>query len=101
MDGKPLAHVAVAFQPSGETLNPGPGSSGQTNENGEFTLKVIGTGNKGAVVGWHSVQIHPPASSDGKKPEIKIPLRYNFKTELKFEVKPGNNTAYFELKSTP
>src|SRR5205809_5710304 len=59
MDGKPLANVAVSFQPIGNNLNLGAGSSGRTNENGEYTLEVIGGGGKGAVVGMHRVEINP------------------------------------------
>jgi len=40
-------------------------------------------------------------SSDtrGAKPNVTIPLRHNYQTELKFEVKRGGNTANFDLTS--
>jgi hypothetical protein len=55
MDGKPLADVVVMFQPSGDTLEPVPGSTRRTNENGEYTLTVVGEGINGAVIGPHTV----------------------------------------------
>jgi hypothetical protein len=103
MDGKPLANVAVLFQPIGGTLNPGPGSSGRTDENGGYTLTVMGGGGKGAVVGLHRVEVHPTVAggTDDRRPpqKMQIPLRYNYKSELEFEVKRGNNTADLHLTS--
>jgi hypothetical protein len=104
MDGKPLANAAVNFQPlGGDQANPGPGSSGRTNDKGEYTLTVIG-GGTGAVVAKHRVEINPTAEGDPNDdrrppPKIKIPSRYNRATELRFEVKPGSNTANFDLTS--
>ena len=101
MDGKPLADVAVIFQPIGKTLNPGPGSSGRTNAQGEYTLEVMGGEGRGAVIGPHRVEIHPTVEADGsrKAPKIQIPRKYNYTSELKFEVKPDGNTADFNLTS--
>jgi hypothetical protein len=103
MDGQPLANVAVAFQPIGDSLTPGAGSSGRTNEKGQYTLNVIG-GGKGAVVGWHRVEINPTVEGpdDDKRPapKLRIPPKYNLRSELKFEVKAGtNNVADFPLNS--
>jgi hypothetical protein len=103
MDGRPLADVAVSFQPIGEGLNLGAGSSGRTNAQGEFMLSVIG-GGKGAVVGWHRVEINPtvdgnPDDDRHGPAKVRIPTKYNLQSELKFEVKPGNNTANFPLNS--
>jgi hypothetical protein len=97
LDGQPLANAVVSFQPSSTELNPGPGSVGRTNDRGEYTLEVVGGGH-GAVVGSHKVSIR--AGGDGAKaPSVAVPARYNSKSELKFEVKPGQNTANFELAS--
>jgi hypothetical protein len=107
MDGKPLPNVAVSFQPIGDTMNPGAGSSARTNERGEYTLQVIG-GGPGAVIGWHRVEINPPVEGppegrvddDRHSPlRFRIHPRYNLRSELKFEVKPGPNEANFDLKS--
>ena len=98
MDGDPLADVLVTFQPAGDTMNPGPGSSGRTNEKGEYTLKVIGENQQGAVIGMHTVQIqHMGAGKASAK--IAIPPKYSALTDLKYEVKRGSNTANFDLTS--
>ena len=101
-DGKPLANVVVIFQPAGDgPLNPGMGSTGRTNDKGEYALKVVG-GGAGAVVGKHRVEILPTVAGDDDRRaslNTKIPARYNSKTQLKFEVRPGPNTANFELAS--
>jgi hypothetical protein len=96
LDGLPVENAGVMFQPIGDgQLNPGAGSFGRTNAKGEFTLELIGGGGKGAVVGWHKVHIDPPVEA----PNIKIPRKYVFKSELKFEVKPGDNTVNFPLST--
>ena len=107
MDGKPLPHVAVSFQPVDEgKLNSGPGSFAQTDDEGKFSLKAVGGGN-GAVVGKHRVEIRPvvegTADNDRpSKPKVNIPVEYNMKSSLTYEVKPGNNTdANFDIKSHP
>jgi hypothetical protein len=103
MDGKPLANVAVSFQPVGGELNPGAGSSGRTNERGEYTLQVIGGRGQGAVVGKHRVEINPtvdnPDADRNPPPKVTIPIRYNRASTLTFEVKPGDNQADFPLTS--
>ena len=84
--GQPLANVMVSFSPISKELNPGPGSVGKTNEQGEYILEVVG-GGTGAVVGPHKVTVHPA----GGPP-------YKLKGEPKFEVKSGDNTANFEVE---
>jgi hypothetical protein len=91
LDGQPLTNAVVNFQPTGTDLNPGPGSYGRTNDKGEYTLEVAG-GGSGAVLGWHKVTIRPGG-------QVTIPAKYNSKTELKFEVKSGDNIANFPLTS--
>ena len=55
MNGKALKNAKVDFHPDPDMGNTGPGSSGTTDENGEFTL-VCSQGSKpGAVVGHHRV----------------------------------------------
>jgi hypothetical protein len=107
MDGQPLAHVAVSFQPEDEgKLNTGVGSYAQTDDQGKYSLKLIG-GGTGAVVGKHRVQILPVVEDNSTndrvpQPKLKIPMQYNSKTQLTYEVKPGSNTdANFDLSSHP
>jgi hypothetical protein len=112
LNGQPLANATVAFQPVGEgqTVEMGPGSSGKTNENGEYTLTTA-TGKKGAVVGKHRVLISTVETNSeeeqrpqrGKRPAPdKIPRRYRIgeKDELSFVVPPaGTDKADFALTS--
>ena len=110
LDDKPLARATVVFQPYSEEKNPGPGSAGKTDDNGQFTLQLM-TGNvQGAVLGKHKVSITAYEGGDevpssGSRPAFRkalVPLKYNAETELTFEVPPGGTTsANFELKSSP
>jgi hypothetical protein len=106
LDGRPLSNAVVLFDPaeSGKT-NPGPGSSGKTNERGEFTLKQNNNGVNGAVPGKHHVTISalegpPPAPSEdsGKPRKDRIPAKY--RDSLFFDVPAdGTTAADFDLKS--
>jgi hypothetical protein len=109
LDGKPLANASVTFQPLGEgNLNPGPGSYGVTNDKGEYTL-AISPRAQGAIVGKHRVEIScliddgqdKPGEDRRTKQKDRVPPQYNIKSTLTFEVKPGTNTAAFDLKSKP
>ncbi len=118
MDGKPLANVMVSFQPIGSKSNenPGPGSSGVTDNDGRYTLNVssqqfVGVG---AVPGKHKVRIGSILSGEGKNvtdPEVGspdgapleghelIPSKYNQETTLEFTVPPeGTDKADFQLE---
>jgi hypothetical protein len=111
MDGKPLANVGVAFQPIGtaENPNPGRGSSGVTDANGRYTLKIDGEID-GAVVARHRVCIssvqntafNPETGSEDGAPAQRemIPAQYNFESKLEFDVQPeGTSKADFQLDS--
>jgi hypothetical protein len=60
MDGKPLPKIGVTFLPTKK----GPIATGNTNENGEFTLTTVRKGD-GAPIGNHKVTIG--ASEEGQK----------------------------------
>jgi hypothetical protein len=106
LDGKPLANAAVSFQPMGEQLYPGPGSTGRTDDKGEYSLQMIG-GGKGAIVGKHRVEISCPVDDRKSnpdedrtsKPRDRVAIQYNVQSTLTFEVKPGPNTANFDVTS--
>ncbi len=115
MDGKPLPHAHVQFQPIGtkENPNPGRGSYGPTDENGRYTLRIDGQ-RDGAVVGKHRVAVSTILEGEGANfdPETgspdgavvvgreKIPARYNDQTTLTFEVpSSGTDKADFQLTS--
>src|SRR5262245_44737795 len=55
--GQPVANAIVTFEPISDEENPGPGSFGRTNANGEFTLVPNNGPGQGALVGRHKVRI--------------------------------------------
>ena len=115
LNGSPLANATVSFQPIAKekTAEAGVGSTGKTNDKGEYTLTLM-SGKQGAVVGKHRVLITVLAvkaaddDSDsrvkrgGPPLENKIPSRYDLgePDELGFEVpSSGTNKADFKLTS--
>jgi hypothetical protein len=97
LNGKPLENAAVMFQPVAEkTQDPGPGSTGVTDADGRYTLSVVGSNRKGAVVGKHMVRItmyeKDDSADDRPKPKSKrLPPRYNRQTTLEFTVPSGGS----------
>ena len=109
MNGKPLAGALVIFSPIAKegSIDAGPGSSGKTNDKGEYTL-TSDTGGTGAFVGKHrvSVSLMNPGtgeSDDRRRPGQlvnQVPVKYNGKTELTYKVPAGGtDKADFALKS--
>jgi hypothetical protein len=105
LDGKPVPGAVVNFQPQArEGRSPGPGSTGRCDAEGQFQLSTI-RDEPGVVVGIHNVRIfsyspESPAVSDTDTEPRKeiIPDRYNYASELTFEVPAsGTDTADFEL----
>jgi hypothetical protein len=112
LDEKPLANATVIFQPISENSNPGPGSQGKTDRNGNFTLTLMKKGEPiGAIVGNHKVSITayeghdgtvPSSGSDMKFAKRIVPAEYNVNSTLTFEVPAGGSaSANFDLKSEP
>jgi hypothetical protein len=108
LDGQPLPKAAVTFQPvlTQGNSNPGPGSGGFTDTDGRYTLKLIGTETRGALVGKHKVRISlvPPEADpadDRPKPFKQLPAKYSgTNTKLEFEVPAGGTeSADFALTS--
>jgi hypothetical protein len=104
MDGRPLAGVDVVFAP--DTGRP---SVATTDASGRYELWYINT-TKGAKVGPHTVFIRPaeptdaeaPAAASGGAPVAArpvVPAKYNARSTLAAEVKPGSNTIDFALES--
>ena len=108
LDGKPVSGAQVSFQPQGGAgnENPGPGSTGTCDSSGRYELKTI-RDEPGAVTGPHAVRIYGPKSSGGSHSDTDapgrkelFPPRYNFQTELSFEVpSEGTTSANFECSS--
>lgn len=107
MDGKPVAGAAVSFQPiavSGDATVSNMGSYGRTDDQGNYTLKLIEIDGEGASVGEHRVQvsISEDLDTDGGRITVdKIPARYRgTDSELTFDVPAdGTDSANFDLSS--
>jgi hypothetical protein len=111
LNGKPLANAAVNFQPRAASgnPNPGPGSHARTDQDGRFTLTVVGSDRDGALVGKHRVEIsafdRKAADTAGERPgaqqalKNKVPPQFNDRTTLEFDVpSDGTAAANFDLK---
>jgi hypothetical protein len=94
LDGQPLKMVDIVFQPT----NGDPPSTSRTDDNGNYEM-LYKRGVMGARTGEHSVRIDFTSGIVSNPP--KIPPRYNTQSELKEEVKSGQNEFNFELKSQP
>ena len=90
LDGKPLEKADIVFQPDGSK----PPSSGRTDASGRYEL-VYKRGVMGGNVGPNTVQI--TISSDVVANPPNIPARYNTESDLKKEVKSGQNEFNFDL----
>lgn len=108
LDGQPIAGGIVNFQPiaGGAGGNAGPGSTARTGPDGRYTLATI-QGKPGAVVGKHRVKIYSynaeTAKQDangGPREREKVPPKYNYKSDLTFDVTAeGTSKADFPLES--
>jgi hypothetical protein len=105
LNGRPLAKAVVTFMPVPEkgSTEAGDSSTGKTNENGEFTL-TSSSGKTGALVGKHKVSISLQETKRGESEERErttelLPKRYNENSDQSYDVKPGDNSPKFELKS--
>jgi hypothetical protein len=101
LDNKPLPKARITFQPT-DGLNPGVGSSGVADDNGEYTLQPVDGKGSGALVGKHRVEISllkggTNPEDDRQRTVNLVPPQYNLKSTLTFEVKPGSNTADWPL----
>jgi hypothetical protein len=112
LDGQPLAGAHVVFQPiaAAKDMNPGSGSYGITDADGRYTLTVVDTGQSGAFIGKHRVEITIRSDEDddtdrrGRRPAAKVVLlpRYNRNSQLSFEVPAkGTKEADFPLTTKP
>lgn len=100
LDDKPLSGARLLFAPEAKDL---PCSTAETKPDGSFELAISRT-RSGAVPGKHRVQITTArVTSDAQGNETTheevLPLRYNAKSELVYDVKRGTNRFEIELKS--
>lgn len=91
LDGKPIPNAAVGFYP----LSGGRQALAIIDQDGHYDLTFV-DGYSGAKTGMNEVTVFWP---DGSTPTARIPAKYNAKTELKFDVKPGKNTYDIALES--
>ncbi|MBA2115072.1 carboxypeptidase regulatory-like domain-containing protein [Bremerella alba] len=99
LDGEPLKHAVITFQPKG-----GRPAYGKTGEDGKYTMRYTGS-QAGATVGMNSVTI----TNGGEKRDEEsgkvwfqkeeVPSKYNSKTTLDYDVQPGQQTHDFKLES--
>ena len=100
LDGEPLENAEVVFQPTG-----GSPSVATTDSAGQYELEYT-KDKPGAVVGTHIVRITTQTTSideSGNEVQIpqRVPERYNYRSELFREVKPGENKIDFPLETEP
>ena len=104
LDGKPLANADVSFTPLENKVEGQPpfASSGKTDEQGNYTLKLDIDGKDGAVPGSHRVRVSIfDRGGDGKglKGQL-IPSQYNTESTLQFSVPDaGTTSADFPLST--
>jgi hypothetical protein len=100
MDQKPLANADIVFSPAdSDPKNPAKlESSGRTDGDGRYSLKMIQDQREGAVVGTNKVRIS--LIERGETIVNRVPKKYNESTELTFTVPAeGSKEANFDLKS--
>ena len=106
LDGEPVPDCLVIFEPIApeEESVAGPSSSGVTDSQGMFELKMMFNGQVGAKVGKHRVRISNAKGKIGPNgghivDEGTIPGCYHTETILTYEVKAGEPiVADFSLK---
>ncbi|MEX2308070.1 MAG: carboxypeptidase-like regulatory domain-containing protein [Pirellulales bacterium] len=93
LDGRPLVNADVSFQPDGAQR----ASGGRTDADGRYQL-MYKRGQEGAIVGEHTVRIWVSREIVANPPHI--PARYDTESELRREVKAGENNVFdFDLKT--
>lgn len=92
LDGEPLPRAVVSFTPKGVR-----GASGFTDETGRYELRYLR--GMGAPVGTHTVRINLPGEGPDAAKRPRLPAKYNRKSTITREVKPGANVFDFKLES--
>lgn len=104
LNGEPLDHAAITFQPVArkDDTDPGPGSGAFTNAQGRYRLVLVGREIDGAIVGKHKVRVtltdDAVVVDRANKRIEELPEKYNKQTTLEFDVPPnGSSSADFDL----
>jgi len=95
LDGAPMAGARIRFQPEATDGSP---SYGTADQDGNFVLGYK-RGQQGALVGWHTIRVERGARDPESKTKPQaLPARYNTASELREEVKAGeDNVVDLEL----
>jgi hypothetical protein len=100
VDGEPLLAGSISFFPV-DGQSP---SAGASIQNGKYTARVPVGAMKVSItypkVAGTKKLYNTPDSPVGIMYKEGLPARYNERTELTFDVKPGSNTKDWELKTT-
>jgi hypothetical protein len=94
LDGQPLANARVVFLPE----KSGGASGAITAEDGSYELKYR-SGEPGAALGKHAVQISTDVDGAMTPEAERVPAQFNRETTLSAEVTEGPNEHDFDLKS--
>ena len=100
-DNQPLAKAKVMFQSLGADGKPDANKSagGETDDNGQYTLKRVQSQSAKVAPGEYRVEIHLIERGQRGIREL-IPPQYSTKSTLKFTVPPeGTKDANFDVKS--
>ena len=90
LDGAPLAGARIRFQPEASGGSP---SYGTADQDGHYELGYK-RGQPGALIGWHSIRVERGARDpDSKTKPQALPARYNTASELREEVKAGEDNV--------
>jgi hypothetical protein len=104
LDGEPLAGAVVTFQPIRADNPRAGGSSGRTDAQGRYELRLIDPPAAGALVGRHVVTITTATvgEDDAARPTgERVPAAWRDGSQT-FEVPPGGTTAaHLQLQSSP
>ena len=101
LDGQPVASGSIAFvKQEGDLLR-----EGAIIKDGSFQAQLPPGKYKLELNGQKVVATRKQKGFDGKDEEVPVteelfPPRYNTKTELSHEIKPGANTLKLDLKSS-
>ena len=99
INGKPIQGLHVLFQPraQGDKLSVGSGSTGTTDADGRFKMKMTDPQMDGAVVGNHVVRFSTIDIRDQSGRQLVLPPTYT-DGSMKFEVpKGGTDQANFDI----
>jgi hypothetical protein len=95
LDGQPARFVNVSLTPKDSTDEDAPAATGQTNANGEFSIRsMIGPGYDGALPGEYWVSLSTPrqvADASSGKP-TPIPQKYRNPKTAKISISVGQQT---------